>query len=155
MAKVLAELSAKPLPGSELQRDSGMGLGDCWRPDLGLAGREEEQELAQAAPCLAGCVIRDACSALLLPFGRAKIHPTVWRETLKNLICQQGGLVGLGRRLSYTLLPYRIGVQVEWHPAHPSERAVPPTRGAEPPSHTCAHTNTSIIPTASFNPNIH
>lgn len=99
---MLSELSAKPLAGSELQRGSGMGLGDCWRPGLGLVGRKEEQELAQAGPRLAGCVIRDACSASLLHFRRAKIHPAVWRETLQNLICQQGGLVGLGRGLSYT-----------------------------------------------------
>lgn len=117
MANVLAELSAKPLARSELQRGSGMGLGDFWRPGLGLVGRKEEQELAQAGPRLAGCVIRDACSVLLLPFRRAKIHPTVWRETLKNLICQQGGLVGLGRRLSYTQLSYGFGVQVKWPPA--------------------------------------
>lgn len=64
MAKVLAELSAKPLAGSELQRGSCMGLGDFWRLGLGLVGRKEEQELAQAGLCLAGCVIRDACSAL-------------------------------------------------------------------------------------------
>lgn len=81
---MLAELSAKPLAGSELQRGSGTGLGDCWRPGLGLVGRKEEQELAQAGPRLAGCVIRDACSPLLLTRGRAKIHPTVWRETLKT-----------------------------------------------------------------------
>lgn len=46
MASVLAELSAKPLAGSERQRGSGMGLGDFWRPELGLVGRKEEQELA-------------------------------------------------------------------------------------------------------------
>lgn len=99
MAKVLAEVSTKPLAGSELQRGSGKGLGGFWRPGLGLVGWKEEQELEQAGPSLAGCVIREASSASLLPFGKAKIHPTVWRETLQNLICQQGGLVGLGRGL--------------------------------------------------------
>lgn len=91
----LAELSVNSLASSELQRGSGMGWRDCWRPRLGLVGRKEKQELAQAMPCLAGLIIRGSCSSLLLPFRGAKIHQTAWKEPLKTLIQLQGGLVGL------------------------------------------------------------
>lgn len=101
--RLLVEFSAKFLASTQHQRSSGMGWWDCWRPRPGLVGREEEQELAQAIPCSAGCVIRHTCLSLLLPIRRAKIHQTIWKEPLKNLVHQQQEFVWLGRRLSYTL----------------------------------------------------
>lgn len=97
---------------------------------MGLVGRKEEQELAQATPCLAGCVIRGVCSSLLLSFRRAKIHQTVWREALKNLVCQQGGLVGLGRRLSYTLTTVHICL---WGAGRVASSCFPSGRVAQQP----------------------